>query len=238
MPYMHVAASRRRAARRCSNDVRVRRESEPRRHASELLSNLSGQGDGANLGTGRAIGGRLLIRRPPIRRRLAMAPIAAAPPLTIMKVITTMTTHKQHILDEARATLRSSKGIHSDTLDRDALAAWSALKKARAEPDEPPPVPEPPPPPIDWAPYINQKIAVAIEREREWLLTEMLPELVATLRHETSVELSLDVRRLNCELAELRALIGEAQAMVRADRAARGIASPAIDVPKPATLPN
>jgi hypothetical protein len=70
------------------------------------------------------------------------------------------------------------------------------------------------------------------------MINELLPEIVAAVQNEASVELSLDVRRLNAELAELRALIGEARAMLAADRAARGIAGPVLDLPKPATPPN
>jgi hypothetical protein len=152
---------------------------------------------------------------------------------------------KQDILRRARETLLSGGrsigrlDAGANALDRDALAQWSKLRKARQEPEEPPAAPTAPEPPFDWAAYIDQRIAAAIEKERDWLLNEMLPELVATLRDEASVELSLDVRRLNCELAELRALIGEARAMVRADRAARGIAGPVLDVPpKPAAPVN
>jgi hypothetical protein len=146
---------------------------------------------------------------------------------------------RQRILDVARATLRSN-GIHTNTIDGDALAAWSALKKSREEP-EPPVSANPEPAPVDWAAWetwVQTRIDAAIEREREWLINELLPEIVAAVQNEASVELSMDVSRLNCELAELRALIGEAQAMLRADRAARGIPGPVIDVPKPATPVN
>jgi hypothetical protein len=151
-----------------------------------------------------------------------------------------MATEKQRrILDEARSTLRSSsKGLHTvDTLDRDALASWSALKKSRQE-QEPPVAPIAPEPPFDWAAYIDQRIAAAIERERDWMIHELLPEIVAAVQNEASVELSFDVRRLNCEIAELRASLGELRAILAADRAARGIAGPGLDVPKPATPVN
>jgi hypothetical protein len=80
--------------------------------------------------------------------------------------------------------------------------------------------------------------AAAIAAERDWWINEALPELVAGIQNEASVELSFDVRRLNCELAELRALIGELRALLAADRAARGIPGPVLDVQKPATPPN
>jgi vacuolar-type H+-ATPase subunit H len=147
-----------------------------------------------------------------------------------------MATEKQRrILDEARSTLRSSKGIHSsDSLDRDALATWSALKKAREEPDEPPPVPEPPPAPIDWPAYIGQRITAAIAAERQGTLesigefvAEMVDEarreskslvdearresksLVDEARRASKNDFADEVRSLRIELSETAAVIGE-----------------------------
>jgi hypothetical protein len=154
------------------------------------------------------------------------------------------TAEKQAILRRARETVLSNvKGM--DALDRDALDAWRALKKARQEDEPPPAASAAEPAPVDWErwqAWIDSHVAAhvnaAIEKERNWWLDELMPELVAHIQQESSIELSQDVRRLNCELAELRASLGELRALMAADRAARGIAGPAIDVPKPATPVN
>jgi hypothetical protein len=147
---------------------------------------------------------------------------------------------KQAILRRARETLCGKLDAgewRGPSGERDPLDAWRAgMKKAREEPPAAASAPEPPA--IDWQmmqAWLDSHVGAAIEKERQWLLDELLPQIVAAVQDEASVELSLDVRRLNAELAELRALIGEAQAMLRADR---GIASPVIDLQKPATPPN
>jgi hypothetical protein len=151
------------------------------------------------------------------------------------------TAEQQKILDEARKTLRGRPGgsVLRDFSEgeRNALASWSALKRAREE-QEPPAAassPEPGTAPIDWPTlqaWLDSHMSAAIAAEHAWWIDEALPQLIAMVQDEASVELSLDVRRLNAEIAELRALIGEAQAILRADRAERGIHVP--DVPKPA----
>jgi hypothetical protein len=161
-----------------------------------------------------------------------------------------MTTQQERkrIIDAARATLIGRLDAGEQTTSRcrefsgepDPLAAWQQRRK-RDEPEEPPPVPEPAPAPIDWPKmqaWLDSHVAAAIERERNWWLNEFLPPLLAEVQDQSAIELSYDMRKLNAELAELRAVIGELRALMAADRAARGIAGPVLDLPKPATPPN
>jgi hypothetical protein len=149
---------------------------------------------------------------------------------TVMKGSTTMTTEKQRrILDEARSTLRGSKGIHSsDTLDRDALARWSALKKRNEEPPAVPTTPEPPA--LDWPmmqAWLDSHVAAAIERERTGLLQavgEFVAEMIEqarrqskgeladelrALRRDSKNELGDEVRALRIEFCETAAVVAE-----------------------------
>jgi hypothetical protein len=63
------------------------------------------------------------------------------------------------------------------------------------------------------------------------LLGQLLPGLLADVLDQSSAELSLDVRRLNSELAELRASLGELRTPLRTDRAERS-GNHAIDLPR------
>jgi hypothetical protein len=133
---------------------------------------------------------------------------------------------RKRVLDEARATLRS-KGLNTtDTLDRDALAQWSALKRARQEDEPPPAASSAEPAPVDWErwqAWLDSHVGAAIEKERQGTLVavgEFVAEMIEQARRESKNlvdearrasknDFADEVRALRIELCETAAVVAE-----------------------------
>jgi len=86
--------------------------------------------------------------------------------------------------------------------------------------------------PIDVHAEVAAAVEAAIESEREFT-TQVLAELVAELRAQANDDLERATRMLTCELAELRATLGELRATIAAERIERTGKAEPLDLPNP-----